>query len=145
MMEIRKMIEKDINQIHEIESEAFSVPWTIESIMMEVINKRSHYLVIDLDGEIVGYAGLWKIFDEGHINNIAIKKCHRNKGLGRLLMEALIAQSKTHGMMKFTLEVRVSNNQAIKLYEGLGFKEEGIRKEFYNDPKENAIIMWRDL
>ncbi|MDF1615981.1 ribosomal protein S18-alanine N-acetyltransferase [Petrocella sp. FN5] len=143
-MEIRKILEKDVEQIYTIELEAFSSPWTRESILMEVISPRSHYLVMENEDEIIGYAGLWKIFDEGHITNIAVKKGFRNRGLGLLLMEQLMDHAKENQIKKLTLEVRCSNFQALKLYKKLGFAEAGRRKGFYDLPKEDAIIMWKE-
>ena len=143
-MEIRKIHEKDVEQVYAIELEAFSSPWTRESILMEVISPRSHYLVMENEGEIIGYAGLWKIFDEGHITNIAVKKGYRNRGLGLLLMERLIDHAQENQIKRLTLEVRCGNFQALKLYKKLGFIEAGRRKGFYDFPKEDAIIMWKE-
>ncbi|MCF8019602.1 ribosomal protein S18 alanine N-acetyltransferase [Petrocella atlantisensis] len=143
-MEIREIVEKDVEQVYAIELEAFSSPWTRESILMEVISPRSHYLVMENEGEIIGYAGLWKIFDEGHITNIAVKKGYRNRGLGLILMEKLMAHAQENQIKKLTLEVRCGNFQALKLYKKLGFVEAGRRKGFYDFPKEDAIIMWKE-
>jgi ribosomal-protein-alanine N-acetyltransferase len=143
-MEIRKILEKDVEQVYAIELEAFSSPWSRESILMEVISPRSHYLVMDNEGEIIGYAGLWKIFDEGHITNIAVKKRYRNRGFGLLLMERLMEHAQDNQIDKLTLEVRCGNFQALKLYKKLGFVEAGRRKGFYDRPKEDAIIMWKE-
>ena len=143
-MEIREILEKDVEQVYAIELEAFSSPWSRESILMEVISPRSHYLVMDYEGEIIGYAGLWKIFDEGHITNIAVKKGYRNRGFGLLLMERLMEHAQDNQIEKLTLEVRCGNFQALKLYKKLGFVEAGRRKGFYDLPKEDAIIMWKE-
>jgi len=143
-MEIRKIHEKDVEQVYAIELEAFSSPWTRESILMEVISPRSHYLVMENESEIIGYAGLWKIFDEGHITNIAVKKGYRNRGLGLLLMERLIDHAQESQIKRLTLEVRCGNFQALKLYKKLGFIEAGRRRGFYDFPKEDAIIMWKE-
>lgn len=142
-MLIRDITEKDVEQIYEIELEAFSSPWSRESILMEVISSKSRYLVVDVEGEILGYAGLWKIFDEGHVTNIAVKKGYRHKGLGRAMMEQLISDTKCEGVGSFTLEVRASNVGALKLYRSLEFEEAGRRKNFYEKPREDAIIMWK--
>jgi len=143
-MEIREIVEKDVEQVYAIELEAFSSPWTRASILMEVISPRSHYLVMENEGEIIGYVGLWKIFDEGHITNIAIKKGYRNRGFGLLLMEKLMDHAQENQIEKLTLEVRCGNFQALKLYKKLGFVEAGRRKGFYDLPKEDAIIMWKE-
>ncbi|PKM57430.1 MAG: ribosomal-protein-alanine N-acetyltransferase [Firmicutes bacterium HGW-Firmicutes-3] len=142
-MEIREILEKDVEQVYAIELEAFSSPWSRESILMEVVSPRSHYLVMENEGEIIGYAGLWKIFDEGHITNIAVKKGFQNRGLGLILMERLMEHAQENQIEKLTLEVRCGNFQALKLYKKLGFVEAGRRKGFYDLPKEDAIIMWK--
>lgn len=143
-MVIREINEVDVEQIYAIEVESFSSPWSREAVLMEVISPRSHYLVVDVESEIIGYAGLWKIFDEGHITNIAVKQGYRHKGLGYLLMLELIKYAKINEIGKLTLEVRVSNLAALTLYKKLGFEEAGRRKAFYDDPTEDAIIMWKN-
>lgn len=100
-------------------------------------------MVVEIDGEIIAYAGLWKIFDEGHITNIAVKDSYRNKGVGKGLMSSLLTNTAKIGIDSFTLEVRRSNIGAIKLYESLGFEVAGIRKNFYDKPNEDALIMWK--
>lgn len=142
MLVIRHMEEEDIDQVYEIECESFSEPWSKNALYSEVMNPNATYLVIIKNKEIVAYAGLRKIFDEGHITNIAVKIANRGQGLGKLLTEKLIEEGNTIGIKKYTLEVRESNINAIKMYRKIGFKEAGIRKDFYEKPKENAFIMW---
>ncbi len=143
-MVIRNILDSDVNQIYAIEKESFSSPWSREAILSEVSSERSHYMVVEIDGEIIAYAGLWKIFDEGHITNIAVKDSYRNKGVGKGgLMSSLLTNTAKIGIDSFTLEVRRSNIGAIKLYESLGFEVAGIRKNFYDKPNEDALIMWK--
>lgn len=143
-MEIRWITRQDVEQIYAIELEAFTSPWSRQAILTEVISEKSYYLVAVVDDEVIGYAGLWKIFDEGHITNIAVKWGYRNKGIGKTLMQKLIAESMEVGIHRFTLEVRVSNERAIHLYESLGFNTAGVRKNFYDKPNEDALIMWKE-
>lgn len=98
-----------------------------------------------LSQKVIGYGGLWHIMEEGHITNIAIDPAHRNKGYGKFLMKAIMAESSRLGIDYMTLEVRVSNLPAIKLYESLGFISSGIRPKYYSDNQEDANIMWVDL
>lgn len=142
MLKIREMNKDDIDQVFNIECESFSDPWSKVSLQNEIDNPNATYLVIIENNSIIAYAGLWKIFDEGHITNIAVKKEKRGKGIGTILTEKLISKGKNKSIDKFTLEVRENNINAIKMYKKIGFKEVGIRKDFYDKPKENAIIMW---
>lgn len=144
-MVVRNIREADVEQVYEIEQATFASPWSRTSIMTEVISPKCHYKVIEDKGLIIGYAGLWKIIDEGHITNIAVKEGYRNKGMGRMLIEALIDECQAIGVDRYTLEVRVSNQPAIALYERLGFESAGVRKNFYDQPNEDAMIMWRKL
>jgi len=96
----------------------------------------------DRVGILVGYAGLWAIEDEGHITNVAVHPDYRRMRLGSILVELLIAQTREEGLKRFTLEVRVSNQAAISLYEKFGFVSAGLRKGYYEDNNEDAMIMW---
>jgi ribosomal-protein-alanine N-acetyltransferase len=132
----------DIDSVYRIEVEAFSTPWTYESLEQELDNTKALYIVAEIDGNIVGYAGLWKIFEDGYITNIAVDSKYRRKGIGTGLIENLIKAALISGLKNFTLEVRESNIEAVLLYRKLGFIEKGKRKNFYTLPKEDAIIMW---
>lgn len=94
-------------------------------------------------GQVCGYVGVWKILDEGHITNVAVAPDYRRMHIGRAMLEALIEVTGQAGIERYTLEVRASNEPAIRLYEGLGFKSEGIRPGYYEDNGEDAVIMWR--
>lgn len=142
----RRMKLKDIEEVHSIEESTFPDPWSQDAFTKELMsNTHSIYMVIEEDGTIIAYAGLWNIVGEGHITNIAVKKERRGAGFGRKITEALIYEGKKQGITSFTLEVRVSNNNAIKLYEKLGFEIAGVRKNFYDKPKEDAYIMWKNM
>ena len=142
---IRKAEAKDVLAIEEIEKQCFTVPWSYESLYQDIVeNKLAFYIVAELAaGQICGYVGIWKIFDEGHITNVAVEPEYRRKHIARAMLEALMEVTAEAGIERYTLEVRASNEPAIRLYEGLGFKSEGIRPGYYEDNGEDAIIMWR--
>ena len=141
-MLIRETTEADLDQICLIEQKAFSEPWSRRDFSDSMKDLNNRYLVADIDGEIAGYCGYWGIAGEGCIYNIAVKKEHRGYGVGYRLLTELIRQGCAAGITAFTLEVRQSNTAALRLYESLGFKAAGIRRDFYSKPKEDAVIMW---
>lgn len=140
---IRELNEGDIDQVYAIECENFAQPWTRQALLGEIASDRSHYLVAVEEEEVIGYIGFWKIFDEGHITNIAVKKSWHGKGIGSSLVEGMLSLGNGLGIDSYTLEVRVGNYPAIALYKKYGFESAGIRKGFYDLPKEDAMIMWR--
>jgi len=142
MYNYRCMTIDDIEQVHKIECEVFSKPWSINAFKDEMNNENAYYYVVEKDNKVIGYAGLWKILDEGHITNVAVSKKFQGQGLGTSLLKKLIEKTEKSGIKSFTLEVRKSNTKAINIYKRLGFKEVGFRKNFYEEPKEDAIIMW---
>ena len=101
------------------------------------------YMVAEADGEVVGCAGFTNICNEANIDNVVVAESHRNRGIARALLNELISRGEADGVETFTLEVRVSNAAAIRVYERLGFRSEGIRPRFYEKPVEDALIMWR--
>ena len=103
------------------------------------------YIVAEVDGLVVGYGGIWLIIDEGHVTNIAVDEKYRGKGIGSKILEGLIQLCADRNMIAMTLEVRKSNEVAQALYRKYGFKEYGIRKGYYQDNNEDAIIMWKDI
>lgn len=140
---IRRAEPRDIPKLLELELSGFLAAWSFETIKQEVNNQdRSHYLVADIEEEIVAYAGLWVIFDEGHITRIVVDPKCRRQGIGRKLTKALMEIGAKNACKSFTLEVRSSNIQARKLYEGLGFEEVGLRRGYYESEGEDAVIMW---
>ena len=110
-----------------------------------VENRLARYVVAELDGRVVGYGGLWMILDEGHVTNIAVDPDFRGRKLGEKLLRTLMSMCAASGGRKMTLEVRVSNNVAQNLYRKYGFERVGLRKGYYTDNREDAIIMWVDL
>ena len=144
--EIRNMVETDIPQIAVLEARVFAAPWSEASIRSEYQdNGMSLYLIIadeETPDVVIGYCGIWKIFDEGHITNIAIRPEDQGKKLGQMLLYAVIQWAWANGMQHITLEVRVSNQVAINLYEKNGFVKAGTRKGYYDNGKEDALLMW---
>ena len=133
-----------IDSVLIIDALCFPTPWSRESFQKEVeSNKFARYIIAKKGNVIIGYAGMWLILDEGHITNIAVHPEYRGIGTGKLLLEALIEICKIESINSLTLEVRKSNIVAQNLYKKYDFVEEGVRKEYYGDNKEDAIIMWK--
>lgn len=140
---IREMNESDIDDILEIEREAFTTPWSESAFKSEMKNNLAYYLVAIVEEKAIAYGGMWLILNEAHITNIAVKEEYKGKGIGNKILEGLIEQSIVLGIMNMTLEVRESNKIARNLYKKHGFLSYGLREEYYADDKEDAIIMWR--
>ena len=136
------MKEEDIDSVLEVSSLSFSIPWSKDSYIQELTNPIARYLVAKIDNKVVGFVGTRIVLDESHITNIAIHPNNRNQGIGSSLLEEFLKYCKNKGCIAFTLEVRNSNKAARTLYEKYNFKQEGIRKGYYEDTKEDAIIMW---
>lgn len=142
---IRQAEEGDIRAIEELEKECFAVPWTYESLYHDIMNnKLAFYIVAEADGVLCGYVGIWKIVDEGHITNVAVAPAYRRRHVARAMLETLTEICGSNGITSYTLEVRVGNDAARRLYEGLGFQAAGIRKGYYEDNGEDALIMWKE-
>ena len=141
---IRKMEERDLDRIMEIEREAFTTPWPKDSFLLEITkNQLARYIVAEIDNVVVGYGGIWLILDEGHITNIAVESKYRKMGVGKAIVEGLIYLCTKERINAMTLEVRKSNIAAQNLYNKYGFVESGIRPNYYADDNEDAIIMWK--
>jgi [ribosomal protein S18]-alanine N-acetyltransferase len=143
---VRPMHIDDLEAVLKIECVSFTIPWTLEAFQTELIdNEYARYLCIELEGQVIGYMGLWFILDEGHITNIAITPNHRGQHWGEYLMRSVMKKMVDEGMERMTLEVRASNSLAQSLYKRLGFTIAGVRKGYYADTKEDALIMWAEL
>ncbi|QGM32460.1 ribosomal-protein-alanine N-acetyltransferase [Bacillus sp. N3536] len=140
----RKMTIEDIDQVLLIEEEAFTLPWTREAFEHEMsTNLYSYYLVAETEEkDIVGYCGMWIVMDESHITNVAVAERMRGHKIGEGLMREAIRVVKEQKVVLMTLEVRVSNIVAKNLYYKLGFQDGGIRKNYYTDTQEDALVMW---
>ena len=141
---VRLAEERDIIPMAEMDILCFSAPWSEESFRKEITdNHLAFYIVAEISGRMVGYAGLWGIVDEGHITNVAVHPDFRRKGIGEALITVLLSHTRENGILSHTLEVRASNDAAISLYLKFGFVPAGLRKNYYEDNGEDAIIMWR--
>ncbi|MBQ7925385.1 MAG: ribosomal protein S18-alanine N-acetyltransferase [Lachnospiraceae bacterium] len=142
-LEIRRLQAEDIPHLLPMEQEAFSSPWS-ERNFKELLDKETYlYLVALSEGIPVGICGMIMVCGEGDIDKVLVDFGHRGQGIGKALLQELIRQGQRQGIADFTLEVRVSNTPAIRLYEQEGFVSEGIRPGFYDKPKEDAMIMWK--
>ncbi|OIJ11360.1 ribosomal-protein-alanine N-acetyltransferase [Anaerobacillus alkalilacustris] len=140
---IRYMFSEDIDDVLKVEQNSFATPWSRTAFVNELVNNKfAHYLVLVRNEEVIGYCGVWVIVDEAHITNIAIHSDFRGLKLGEQLLVHAIELSRTLGATKVTLEVRVSNHVAQRLYAKLGFQPGGIRKNYYTDNQEDALVMW---
>lgn len=140
---IKPLEDEDIDALCKIEADTFSMPWTRTSFEDLKNNDCTHYLVGKVGGEVIGACGLWNAAGDGNITNVVVREDMRGRGYATKMLERLIEDGRALGVNAYTLEVRVSNKNAISLYEKLGFVSEGIRPNFYEKPKEDAVIMWK--
>lgn len=143
MIIYRDMTPADVPLISRLEEETFSMPWSPDSFLKMIEENDARYYVAEEDGRLLGGCGYWLIAGEGCIGNVAVAKEARRRGVGTGLLRHLISEGDREGITAYTLEVRVSNEAAIGLYQKLGFVSEGIRPNFYEKPTEDAIIMWK--
>lgn len=136
------MVEDDIDAVLDISALSFSIPWSKSSYIKELTNPIAKYLIAKIDNEVIGFVGTWIVLDESHITNIAVHPNYRKQGIASELLDALLSLCKSKGCIAYTLEVRSSNKAAKALYERYNFKQEAIRKGYYENNKEDAIIMW---
>jgi len=141
----RTITHNDIEEVTALERSSFSRPWP-RSAFEEIVDKKdaTYYLAEDLDaGKIVGGCVIFHILDEGDITNVAVDENYRGQGIATDLLEYALEMGEAEGILDFTLEVRAGNEAAIKVYEKNGFEGVGIRPGFYEEPKEDALVMWR--
>lgn len=144
-MQIRLMTMEDCSQVAAIEAASFSMPWSIHAFEDSIGRENYRFFVVEENGEILGYCGFLYVLDEGEIPNVCVKESARQRGVGRQMMEVLLEEAKGCGLSVLFLEVRESNQAARRLYESLGFIQNGMRKNFYELPIENAILMMKML
>ena len=143
-MRIVKMSAEHVPQIAQLERLSFSDPWSERSIASELENPLSLWLVAEEDGRVFGYVGSQTVLDESDMMNVAVDLGYRRRGIARALIEALIAALTQRGSRCLKLEVRVSNESARNLYESMGFQMLGLRKNYYQNPKEDALILGKE-
>lgn len=139
-MQIMAMDREHIKSIAELEKICFSQPWSEETLLQAFMNGTKFFVAVQ-NSKVLGYIGISCIIDEGYIFNIAVFPEHRNKGVATALLDRVFSLAKDENLAFVSLEVRVSNTSAINLYKKTGFKEEGRRPDFYDNPKEDALIM----
>lgn len=142
-MTIESMTVDDISQVAEIERKIFSIPWSEKAFRDSMESDNTIYIVAKENNNVAGYAGMYLSFEEGNITNVAVNPLSRRKGIGEKIVRDILNRAYEKGVRDVFLEVRETNSVAIALYEKIGFKEEGIRKNFYDKPRENALIMWK--
>jgi [ribosomal protein S18]-alanine N-acetyltransferase len=138
--------ERDLDGVLDVEAESFTNPWTRDMYTWELQNRSMcHIYIVRMhDCPIAGFCAFWLVFDEIHINNIAIRPRFRGCGVGTTLMQHVLDEARRFGARRATLEVRASNSAARRLYERLGFYVAATRRNYYTNPVEDALILWRD-
>jgi ribosomal-protein-alanine N-acetyltransferase len=138
--------DQDLSGVLEVEAESFTNPWTRDMYTWELQNRSVCHVYVLRAPEcaVAGFCAFWLVFDEIHINNVAVRPAYRGRGLGTALMRHVLAEARRLGARRATLEVRSSNQGARRLYERLGFRVAGTRRAYYSHPVEDALILWRD-
>lgn len=142
---IRAMDPVDLDRVMELQRRAFSHPWSTEMVRKELTQDWSTVLLAEAGGELLGIAIFWLVHDELHLLNIATDPAHRQRGVGRALLEAALARGRAHRCRIATLEVRRSNEPALALYRNHGFRPVGLRPNYYTDDREDAVVMILDF
>ncbi len=140
---IRKMRPEDLAAVAELEKECFTPSWSFDLLESGLFSNFDEYYVFEQDEQVLGYCDIRLLAGEGEIERICVRPDCRRLGVGRMLMNEMINSAWWHGARGISLEVRESNDAARRLYETFGFAQEGVRKNYYSDPVENAIIMWK--
>lgn len=142
---IDKMKKEDLDQVVEIEKHSFSDPWQKDFFSQDIDNPSALPLLGKLNNKVVGYVCLWMVLDEIQISNIAVIPDLRRKGIGEKMIEKILNIAETKDFKRITLDVRISNQPAISLYEKFGFQKAGQRKNYYRKPQEDALLMEKVL
>ena len=136
------MAPPDLDAVYQIELDSFSRPWTRADLSSEINgNPVARYLVLEKAGEVIGFAGAHIILDEGHVVQVAVALAHRGRGYGRMLGQALTQYAANLGVSYLTLEVRASNQAAIRLYRSLGFLQVSVRKGYYENGEDGLLMV----
>mgnify|MGYP001827379316 FL=1 len=143
---VRSMRAADVQSVVAIERAAFTTPWSAPTFTALLARPRAEMLVLELPGAgVVGYAILWCVLDEGELANIAIREEHRGRGLGALLLDQVVVAARARGVRSIVLEVRESNLRARAMYASRGFGEVGRRRDYYDDPREDALVLRSEI
>lgn len=140
------VVSADLDAVLAIEEASFTNPWTREMYLAELENRGVSYcfVVRGADAEVVGFCSFWHVLDELHINNVAVTPAARGQGAGTALLEHVLREGRALGARRATLEVRRSNEAARRLYERLGFVLAGVRRGYYTNPQEDALVLWKE-
>ncbi|MFR2719095.1 MAG: ribosomal protein S18-alanine N-acetyltransferase [Ruminococcus sp.] len=144
MIKIREMQLDDLEQVMTIEEANFSVPWTETGFFTFLLREDTLFLVAEEGEKILGYCGVVTVQDEGDITNVAVDKNSQNQGIGKKLLEEMFQRTQKAGVCRLFLEVRAGNAAALHLYEKMGFVQMGIRKNYYEQPVEDGVVMMRE-
>lgn len=139
---IRRMEKRDVDRVHEIECACFRSPWSKLSLLGELKNDVARYYVLETGGRVEGYGGMWVLFEEAHVTNIAVMPDFRRKGFATEIILALMRGAMFVGASEMTLEVREHNYGAQELYKKMGFSQNGYRPKYYSDTGEDALLLW---
>ncbi|MBT8337479.1 MAG: ribosomal protein S18-alanine N-acetyltransferase [Gemmatimonadetes bacterium] len=143
---VRTMRAADVESVVAIERAAFTTPWSAQTFGALLGRPRAEMLVLEVpEAGVVGYAIVWCVLDEGELANIAIREDHRGRGLGALLLDQVIAAARARGVRTIVLEVRQSNLRARSMYASRGFGEVGRRRDYYDDPREDALVLRSEI
>lgn len=140
-MTFREMLVEDLDQVMEIENDLISPPWTREGFFTFLLKDENMFFVVEEKGQILGYCSMQTVLDEGDILNVAVTRNRQKEGIGYFLVDSMLMLAAVRGIHIVHLEVRESNGSARRLYQRLGFKEDGFRKNYYTEPVENAVLM----
>lgn len=144
LVRIEKMERGDVPRVMEIEKQCFTTPWHESAYFTEIVNRSAHYVVARINDKIVGYSGMWIIMDEAHITTVGVDPEYRGHKIGEQILVAMLDEAQRRGACRATLEVRESNHVAQNLYRKYGFTAAAIRRGYYSDNGENAVVMWVD-
>ena len=144
-MIFREMLVEDLDQVMELEEDLFTVPWTKEGFFTFLTREDTMFFVVEEKEKILGYCSMMRVLDEGDILNVAVRRDRQREGIGQFLVDSLFRMAKPLGIHLVHLEVRESNGSARRLYQRMGFREDGLRKNYYTDPTEAAVLMTKEL
>lgn len=142
---VRRMVDSDLTAVMAIEKAAFSSPWTLATFAGLLRRENTRLWVVEVAGRVVGYAAVWIVADQAELGDIAVEHAYRGHGIGTTLLKTVLDEMATSGVRELFLEVRVSNEAAQRLYTRHGFEEVGRRRDYYTAPKEDALVLRRQV